>query len=413
MSSSSTSGWTSPTARPTPTAGPVTSWVALHRRLLVGCVVALGVGVRLLDFNDPPLDFHPIRQFQGALIARHFYYLLGGASTALERSANSEMLAFHEPPINELLGAGIMRLLGHESLGVLRGIALVEYVLAALVLYLLLQRLAKPVGQLAGLAVFLLWPFGIIVSRAFLPDILMVLFAELTLLAALRHQEKRTLPSIGLVALAAAAAMLVKLQAAPLLLPLLAWAVLQLRPRVLRLLAGLLMTIGSVLPALAWIAVTRIPSDTVFVPSLLTSSDFYASWTLQLLNILGPGLLLVVLFVLLAPGAGRGLVPLRLWGAGYLLYAVLLDYRVETHSYYSLFVVPLAALCVAVLVCHLEHPARRVLLGLAVVNIAALALLGLLGRWNPPLTSPPTMMLRWRVTATSAALSARAAPSSC
>jgi hypothetical protein len=291
------------------------------------------------------------------------------------------MLSFHEPPINELIGAGMMRVFGQESLGVLRGISLVEYLLAALVLYQLLRRLATPVGSLAGLALFLLCPFGISVSRSFLPDILMVLFAELTLLAALNHRAKRNLASMGLVALAAAAAIFVKLQAAPLLLPLLVWAVIQLRPRLSRMLWAAAVAAASMLPALAWLVATRIPQDTVFIPSLLFAPGFYTSWTLLLLTILGPGLLLVVLAVPL--GRGADLVPLKLWGAGYLLYAVLLDYRVETHSYYSLFVVPLAALCTAVLISRLEYPARRFLLRLSVVNIPLLAVFALVGLWAP------------------------------
>jgi hypothetical protein len=344
-------------------------------------VLALGVAVRLVDFNDPPLDFHPIRQFQGALITRHFYYLLGGASTTLERAANTAMLDWYEPPIKELLGAGIMRLLGHESLAVLRGIALVEYMLAALVLYLLLRRLATPAGRFAGLALFLLLPFGISVSRSFLTDTLMVVFLELTLLAVLRYQERRNLASMALVALAAGVAIFVKLQAAPLLLPLLAWAVLQLRPRLSAMAWGALLVAVSMLPALGWLAATRIPGNVVFVPSLLLTPGFYASWALLVSTILGPGLVVVVLAVSLLGGPSAA--PLRLLGAGYILYAVLFDYRVETHSYYSLVLVPLAALSLAVLVSRLDHPARRLLLRLAIVNVALIALLAPLGPWAP------------------------------
>ncbi len=363
------------------------SWLASsaagRHRLLVACVAMLGLGVRLLDFNDPPLDFHPIRQFQGALIARHFYYLLGGVSTAAERAANTAMLSFHEPPINEIIGAGMMRLMGRESLGVLRGVAVAEYLLAAFVLYVILRRLASPAGQVAGLAVFLLCPFAISASRAFLPDMLMVVLVEFTLLAALRHSQRRTLASMALVALGAAGAMLVKVQAAPLLLPLMAWSVFELRPRLSDMpWAGLLAAI-SVTPALAWIVATQVPVDTVFVLSLLGSADFYGSWITLIVGIVGPGLLIVMLGVLLSRGSAPGLVQARLLGAGYLLYAVVLDYRVGTHNYYSLILLPLAALCVAVLVSNLEHPARRLLLSLAVANIAALALLMLLQPWAP------------------------------
>ena len=35
---------------------------------------AVGIGLRLYDLTDPPIDFHPTRQLRGALIARGMYY---------------------------------------------------------------------------------------------------------------------------------------------------------------------------------------------------------------------------------------------------------------------------------------------------------------------------------------------------
>src|SRR3972149_3660376 len=40
----------------------------------VGFLLLLGLGLRLLDVDEPPLDFHPDRQLQSALIARGLYY---------------------------------------------------------------------------------------------------------------------------------------------------------------------------------------------------------------------------------------------------------------------------------------------------------------------------------------------------
>ena len=37
-------------------------------------LLALGLGLRLYDLTDQPLDFHPTRQLRGALIARSMYY---------------------------------------------------------------------------------------------------------------------------------------------------------------------------------------------------------------------------------------------------------------------------------------------------------------------------------------------------
>jgi hypothetical protein len=47
-------------------------------KLFLGIVLfilfALGLGIRLVDLTDPPLDFHPTRQIRSAIIARSLYY---------------------------------------------------------------------------------------------------------------------------------------------------------------------------------------------------------------------------------------------------------------------------------------------------------------------------------------------------
>ncbi|MEJ5225677.1 MAG: hypothetical protein WHV44_14560, partial [Anaerolineales bacterium] len=43
-------------------------------RLVVLAALAAGLVIRLFDLSDPPLDFHPTRQFFSALKARGMYY---------------------------------------------------------------------------------------------------------------------------------------------------------------------------------------------------------------------------------------------------------------------------------------------------------------------------------------------------
>ena len=48
-----------------------------NKRLFWGLVIALtaaaGLAIRLYDLTDPPLDFHPARQFHSAIIARGYF----------------------------------------------------------------------------------------------------------------------------------------------------------------------------------------------------------------------------------------------------------------------------------------------------------------------------------------------------
>ena len=44
------------------------------RRITILLLLLLGLGIRLLDLTDPPLDIHPTRQLHSALMARGMYY---------------------------------------------------------------------------------------------------------------------------------------------------------------------------------------------------------------------------------------------------------------------------------------------------------------------------------------------------
>ena len=42
--------------------------------LLALLVLLLGLGIRLVDLTDPPLDFHATRQLRSAILARAAYF---------------------------------------------------------------------------------------------------------------------------------------------------------------------------------------------------------------------------------------------------------------------------------------------------------------------------------------------------
>lgn len=46
---------------------------ATLQKLLILAIFAAGIGIRLYDLTDPPLDFHPARQIHSALMARGIY----------------------------------------------------------------------------------------------------------------------------------------------------------------------------------------------------------------------------------------------------------------------------------------------------------------------------------------------------
>ncbi len=158
-------------------------------------VFALGLGVRLFDLTDAPLDFHPTRQFHSALMARGMYLQnLPGAPDWQREIAVRQWQAEGkiELPVMERLSALTYRLLGAEELWVPRLYALLFWMIGGIGLFLLAKELAGPAGGVAAAAFYLLAPYGIIASRAFQPDPLMTALIVFALWAILRWQQRRT-----------------------------------------------------------------------------------------------------------------------------------------------------------------------------------------------------------------------------
>jgi hypothetical protein len=102
--------------------GFFTSSKLLFLAVLMGLLV-LGLGLRLADLDDPPLDYHPTRQLRSAIIARAIYYRIdSGRDPALVAAAQevTAPLETLEPPIVETLVAWTYRLVGGEFLWIAR-----------------------------------------------------------------------------------------------------------------------------------------------------------------------------------------------------------------------------------------------------------------------------------------------------
>jgi hypothetical protein len=90
-----------------------------HLMLVAPLIVAVGFLIRLPHLEDPPLRFHPTRQYRSAIIARGFYAPrmthLSPQESAAIREAARRMPAI-EPPVMEHVAAWAYRLLGREDL---------------------------------------------------------------------------------------------------------------------------------------------------------------------------------------------------------------------------------------------------------------------------------------------------------
>lgn len=334
--------------------------------LMALVLLALGLGLRLYDLTDQPIDFHSTRQLRGAIIARGMYYrLLPDA----DEDTRQRAIAFwystgqYEPSLLEAVVARTYLLVGGEYPWIARIYTSVFWIIGGVALFALGKRSVAWSGALAGLAYYLILPFAVQASRSFQPDPGMVMWIVLTIGALYRWAEGAALatPALSerrwswiwaiLAGLCGGMAVLTKVVAAYIVGGAAVAMVLYTLglKRFWRNLQVWLLLILMVTPTALYYATRQgraseyIESWTISLSHLLLEPSFYVRWLNLVQNLMGlTALLLSLVGVLIASPRLRALL-LGLWG-GYAIYGLFLPYQMYTHSYYHLQLVPIIGL---------------------------------------------------------------------
>lgn len=349
--------------------------------LAVG-LLALGLGLRLFDLTDQPIDFHPTRQLRGAIVARGLYYQMLPQPDEQEGQLASEFMESagqYEPPILEGVVAVIYLATGGETIWVARLVNILLWLVGGLALFGLARRIVEtfnfqvsslPFGgvcALAALAYYLVLPFAVQASRSFQPDPAMVVWLILAAFCFYRWSENRQWRWALLAGLLGGLAILTKAVA--------------IYPAAGASLAIVLYASGNgrnfitrVLSAArnpqAWVLAVMMltPTAIYYLSRGERAGEYFSSWTAALSHLLLQpslyirwlglvqglvgwlALLLALVGVWIAlrrREARRGGALLLGWWGGYIAYGLFLPYQISTHSYYQLQLVPLVAFSLA------------------------------------------------------------------
>lgn len=320
-------------------------------------LLLLGFGIRLIDLTDPPLDFHPTRQYRGALIARSIYYNDLPEADPDRRTLAAEMRAGFpefEPPLLETVVAAGYLLLGGEHLWLARLIVSLFWVLGGWGLYSLIRQTVSAGAALVALAYYLFLPFAVYASRSFQPDPLMTVAIIFTTYAAFRWAQERSWRWAALTASCAVLAVMAKVVAAYMIAGLMIAIVLHiglktaLRQPQVWLMAGLMF----VLPGLYYFLSIGESSANYFqnwmlvLLPLVLKKAFYLGWLRRLYSFNRLTLLVALVGGMLCSGGLRRKVLYGLL-AGYLVYGFTLPHQTMTHNYYHIQLTPVVAWCLA------------------------------------------------------------------
>jgi len=353
-------------------------------------IVAAGMFLRLMGLTDEPLDFHPTAQLLRALTARGMYLNSSAIELAGQPSAAASAYEVFEPPILERLVAWTYQIVGGEHAWIARIWNAFFWLLAALVLSDLARRSTSLAGGLVTLAYFLILPLGVLVSRAFMPDSLMVLMIVVSGSLLVRWSRSPAWGPAILAGLACGAAILVKGRIAPMILVSVLMVGLGDRRwrRLLR--EPQLWVIGIltvVIPGLYYgILISTstagwVSDFTLAVVWMLLDPSYYSRWLAWLDQ-------LVYVGVMLLGFVGTVLLPAEVrrlnlgWWAGFVVTSMLVPYHAVTHSYYSLPLVPAIALGLAPVGQLLQERLRRLSIGWKALAAAASLLMVFYPAWR-------------------------------
>ena len=332
----------------------------MNRILKITAVVllfALGLGLRLYDLTDQPLDFHPTRQLRGALIARSMYYqMLPDADPESRQIAVgiANTTGQYEPSIVEKIVALTYLVLGQEVLWVSRIYTSLFWLIGGVALFDLARRMTSFGGALVALAYYLVLPFGVQASRSFQPDPGMVMWIVLSVYALYRWGEKPSWKWAILAGVLGGVAVLTKVvagyivggAAVAVVLTTLGLRRFWRNPQVWSM--ALLTLAPSAIYYLSrgGRASEYISGWTLSLSHLLVEPSFYARWLNLVQDLMGLGVFLLALVGVAISKTRNRYLLLGLW-VGYALYGFFLPYQMYTHNYYHLQLVPIIALCLA------------------------------------------------------------------
>ncbi len=322
-------------------------------------ITLMGIGLRLIDLQEPPLDYHPTRQLRAALITRGLYYQLLPSPDPATRDLAIDLKEGQwagEPSIFETLVALSYLIAGGEYLWISRLWGILFWLAGGVFLFKAAQRLTDESGALVTLAYFWILPFGVYASRSFQPDVLFVPALAFAAYACLRWASERTAIWTVAVGLGSGLAILIKGQHAPIVAGMILGVFLacetDLRDLLRNRQAWAIVGIAAAIPAgyyfssLGPDATGRLSEYSLSVIGSLLEPSFYVRWAVFIDNLVYLGFALLGLAAIaFLPRVGRGL-ALGLW-FGYVFYGLLFSYLIRTHDYYSLPLVPIVAFSLA------------------------------------------------------------------
>ncbi|EAQ80535.1 ArnT family glycosyltransferase [Blastopirellula marina] len=351
-----------------PNAPQTYDWIRVVAYSALAWLVIWGAWQRVENCDRWPSTYHIMRQYMSALRARDIYLAL----TPSSQQSDKEQIYYqkvskeevYEPPVNELFTALAYLVIGRESPYVSTYFSTLVWLAGGAALFLTVLQLTKsPITQMAAVGFYMNSPLGLIVSRTFQPEPLMIATFLLALWLVLRSGYPTTWRRVlwlgtacGMLLLAKPGFMFFPLCAGFTGLGLTALGIKRLLTDPRWYAFGIL----CALPSILWIQVVCPQQQGVsFLPALLWDMSMWGQWIQYLEDYYGwATLLFVVLGIVLFSGDRWRWTYLGLL-AGYMVFVIATNYRSMSHTYYCAVLIPLVSICLCPLIDGLFQQASQ------------------------------------------------------
>ena len=179
----------------------------------MGLLFLVSFAVRIYHINIPLLDFHPMRQYRAAIKARDIYFDSSESIPEWRKEIsrlNSAFIHDREPLIMEHLAFISYCIVGEEKLWIPRIYSILFWLIGGIFIYIIIRTMTSADAALLSTALYLLFPFGILASRSFQPDPLMIMGMVIGLYLIVRYYKKPSLPRLLIAAIISALAIIIK-----------------------------------------------------------------------------------------------------------------------------------------------------------------------------------------------------------
>jgi hypothetical protein len=339
---------------------PQTSLFEQHPFWLRPCLILMFLLAALIRLDEIKAPGHLLdREYTSAIFARAFYFMGNDQVEDWRRdiavtTMNKQPVL--EPPVVEYLVSLIYRGMGREEISYARYLTGAFWLVGGIFMFLITKKLLSTEPALFATLYYLFVPMGVIISRSFQPDSLMMMLFLASLYLLLNYFENGAKNYLLQASVVTAITLLLR----PLVLFAIFFAFLALslqnkgswRKIIDRSL--IIFSCVSLLPAVIYYGYgifiagfMRWKVSTSFMPHLLIKRDFWLGWFQLGIDVAGATCLIAAIigFFLLPNRATRSLmIGLAI---SYLVFGMTFTYHIHTHPYYHIQLFPIIAICAA------------------------------------------------------------------